>query len=125
MSYSKTSPKRKAAAFKKTNGRCAYCGCALDESSVTIDHMHPRVFGGGNGIDNLVVACKSCNSSKKSRSIEEFRLAYAARLALPDITFSLPQLQWLRAQGVLEQFGVDLGTKFFFETLAEEGGCPA
>lgn len=54
------------------NNRCAYCGCA---SVLTQDHVIPLVRGGRHSIGNLVPACGSCNSSKNSRLIVEWRAA--------------------------------------------------
>jgi 5-methylcytosine-specific restriction endonuclease McrA len=39
---------------------CAYCGEVAD----TADHVIPRSRGGGDGLDNLVAACRACNASK-------------------------------------------------------------
>lgn len=44
----------------KLNGRCLYCGDAAD----SIDHLIPRLAGGPDAADNLIPACKACNSSK-------------------------------------------------------------
>jgi 5-methylcytosine-specific restriction endonuclease McrA len=55
----------KLAAF---NGRCAYCGGAGD----TKDHVVPLTRGGTNYIDNIVPACRSCNSSKGRKTLEEW-----------------------------------------------------
>ena len=68
---------------------CHYCGCKLIEDNslakkikkigkmtitsfefppekkeITVDHAIPRYQGGTHDIDNLVLSCKSCNSSK-------------------------------------------------------------
>lgn len=50
----------------RDQGRCRYCGVV--PGTVTIDHVTPRVQGGLHGADNLVVACKSCNSRKGGRT---------------------------------------------------------
>jgi hypothetical protein len=49
---------------------CRYCGIECYED-LTIDHLFPRSRGGGDGIENLVVACRSCNSRKSDRTPEE------------------------------------------------------
>jgi 5-methylcytosine-specific restriction endonuclease McrA len=43
-------------------GCCSYCG-AVD--NLTVDHLIPRLGGGPDEADNLVWACRSCNSSKR------------------------------------------------------------
>jgi len=44
---------------------CAYCGKHAD----TTDHVWPRSRGGDDHSNNLVPACRSCNSSKGNRSL--------------------------------------------------------
>jgi hypothetical protein len=39
----------------------------------TIDHVLPRYHGGPDDIDNLVLACKSCNSQKNTKDYDEYR----------------------------------------------------
>ncbi len=50
-------------------GRCAYCG---REEKLEIEHMTPLSRGGKHEIGNIVPACKPCNSSKRSKTAEEF-----------------------------------------------------
>lgn len=69
--------------FLKTGYRCFYCITAWAEH---VDHMHPRVRGGGNEDSNLVGACQPCNLRKKDRTVEEFRAYLAHRNRLPDIS---------------------------------------
>lgn len=38
----------------------------------TADHLVPTSRGGGHGVENLVLACGSCNSSKGAKTAEEF-----------------------------------------------------
>lgn len=48
--------------------RCYYCKRAFTKTrSSTIDHIIPLSKGGQHTISNIVLACKSCNSSKGSR----------------------------------------------------------
>ena len=48
---------------------CCYCGSQLD---LTLDHLIPQFKGGEHSADNLVVACRSCNSSKKALDLLEW-----------------------------------------------------
>lgn len=44
---------------------CSYCEYNFgNESEMTLDHVLPRSLGGGNEIDNLVLACYPCNQAK-------------------------------------------------------------
>lgn len=56
--------------LKLQNGtRCVYCGADTD---ISIDHMLPRIKGGSDISDNLVCACKTCNSSKGKKDLMEW-----------------------------------------------------
>jgi 5-methylcytosine-specific restriction endonuclease McrA len=45
--------------------KCAYCG---RKRPLTIDHIVPIARGGGHTADNVIPACRSCNSSKRDRA---------------------------------------------------------
>lgn len=70
------------------NGKCAYCGCPIDLKTFHIDHINPLFRGlsqeqmnrigynrtkGTNHIENLYPSCPSCNCSKRTYTIEEWR----------------------------------------------------
>lgn len=48
---------------------CCYCGTA---ESLSIDHLIPKIQQGPDYADNLVWACRSCNSSKRDRDLLEW-----------------------------------------------------
>ncbi|MCD6303080.1 MAG: HNH endonuclease [Anaerolineae bacterium] len=50
---------------------CQYCGRTPHRSQLTIDHVIPKVRGGGSTWDNLVCACKRCNQIKGARTPRE------------------------------------------------------
>ena len=52
---------------------CTYCDCdtSLEENGYAIDHVLPLAQGGGNDIDNLTMCCRSCNSSKGDRILDD------------------------------------------------------
>lgn len=59
---------------RKHGGLCAYCNreTTLDGDTAlkaTRDHIWPLSRGGGEGIDNIVLACRDCNS-RKGNSME-------------------------------------------------------
>jgi hypothetical protein len=45
-------------------GRCRYCSRTPKNYERCIDHVIPRSRSGGHGADNLVLACRACNSFK-------------------------------------------------------------
>jgi hypothetical protein len=45
---------------------CCYCGSRLN---LAIDHLVPRTRGAVDEADNLVLACRPCNSSKQGRDM--------------------------------------------------------
>lgn len=59
-------------AFQKLVARdghaCRYCG---GRSYLSVDHVLPRVQGGSDELDNLVIACRRCNSRKGGRTPEQ------------------------------------------------------
>ena len=58
--------------FGKQEGQCAGCLVVFPFRNFTIDHVIPRNKGGADNIDNLQLLCGACNSTKGTRSQEEF-----------------------------------------------------
>lgn len=50
--------------------KCAYC--EAENIPLQIDHITPKSRGGSNRVDNLTLACKSCNQKKNNLTLEEF-----------------------------------------------------
>lgn len=50
-------------------GACAYCGAP---NAKTMDHVLPLKFGGLDEPCNIIPACKTCNSSKSAKPMEEW-----------------------------------------------------
>lgn len=68
--------------FEQQQGKCVYCQRKLDESFHR-DHIVPLSRGGSNFISNIQLLCGSCNSSKHSKTSEEF-LAWLERASKHD-----------------------------------------
>jgi hypothetical protein len=56
-------------------GSCFYCGKKIAGNEATIDHVQPVANGGTKHLQNLVLACKPCNTSKAMKPIEIFKPA--------------------------------------------------
>jgi len=66
---------KKRRIYKKTGGKCYYCGKALYierdifwcnpfAEKMTIDHLIPQASGGTDNIKNLLPSCGRCNCIK-------------------------------------------------------------
>ncbi|WP_163337934.1 HNH endonuclease [Desulfopila sp. IMCC35008] len=51
---------------KTASGLCHYCGKKFSYKQLTMDHLVPLARGGMSTKDNLVPACKECNTKKKA-----------------------------------------------------------
>jgi 5-methylcytosine-specific restriction endonuclease McrA len=129
--------KKRDAVYNKSNGQCWYCGKHLVKdypdswtsselaTILSVDHVIPRgTPGGTNHIDNLVPACRSCNSRKNKKSIEEFR-EHITRVLYGLPRFSQEQIDYLQSLRVQlpENFPCYPHVSFWFETntQAKEG----
>ncbi len=69
--------------FTTPSNVCWYCGRMIPEcGQLTADHIFPRMKGGDSSGDNLMMVCKSCNSSKGSRDLLEW---YSSRGEFPPL----------------------------------------
>jgi len=57
------------AIYAKFNARCFNCS---RQDRLEIDHHYPLSKGYGLAINNAVILCKSCNTSKRNKMPEEF-----------------------------------------------------
>jgi 5-methylcytosine-specific restriction endonuclease McrA len=57
--------------YARDSNRCQYCGRSFPTKELTLDHIKPRVQGGGNSWTNLVCACVKCNARKGGRTPEQ------------------------------------------------------
>lgn len=81
---------------EKTDDRCWYCGDTLGVgSSREIDHVVPTHLGGTDDVSNLVPACGRCNSTKGTRSLEDYRALFRMRGIKWPIKFSRAQLEFM------------------------------
>lgn len=55
--------------YRRDKGICHYCFCHTNRTpgssrQATKEHIVPRSHGGGNSMDNYVLACSSCNNRR-------------------------------------------------------------
>lgn len=65
--------------FARDGHRCQYCGSPAE----SIDHVLPRSKGGLHSWDNVVAACRRCNTRKEDRLPHEVGLALHIKPAPP------------------------------------------
>jgi 5-methylcytosine-specific restriction endonuclease McrA len=58
------------AVLVRDNFECQYCGRPAEN----VDHVVPKSRGGGHTWDNVVAACRPCNSRKENRTPSEIGL---------------------------------------------------
>ena len=61
--------------------RCAYCGLLSD--NLEQDHVIPVSAGGAYVVENMVPACRRCNSSKSALTLEDWALNGGAAFLVP------------------------------------------
>lgn len=128
--------------YKKTNGRCWYCGKQtnvrdryilsvladserydnhIKQDGFSIDHINPRSKGGTDDVNNLVPCCRHCNAMKHKRGIEDIRRhiwdeKFEEKFG---VRFDVKQKEFLRSMGMDLSILVD-NVKLYFEMLGEE-----
>ena len=78
-------PLTRRAVFARDDWTCQYCG----RTAENLDHVVPRSRGGTHTWDNVVAACRRCNSRKENRLIDDVGLTLARRPAAPRDGFRL------------------------------------
>lgn len=68
----------------RNNYTCQYCG-SKDSKSMTVDHVIPKSMGGKSTWENLVCACKTCNSRKRGRSPQQAQMKLLSRPKRPKL----------------------------------------
>lgn len=86
--------KRRQEVHERSGWRCWFCGRDFSKSKLgppyrsdtptidipTVEHLLPLIRGGSSSPENLVTACKRCNTKKRFRTVEEYR-AYLVGLS--------------------------------------------
>ncbi|OIO95824.1 MAG: HNH endonuclease [Anaerolineae bacterium CG2_30_64_16] len=84
----------------RDNYTCQYCAGSPGRANLTLDHVVPRCRGGQATWDNLVAACRECNTRKGNRTPEEAAMPLRRRPGRPHylafllLTGAGPQDTW-------------------------------
>lgn len=85
-------PEKRLAIYLRDGFRCVYCGCDLhgaDPRDLNLDHVKPKCEGGTNEANNLVTACRSCNSSRQDTPVSRFASDEARKVIRRNLRRSL------------------------------------
>lgn len=77
--FRRRSALNRRAVFARDGGRCQYCGGAAE----SIDHVVPRAKGGAHTWENVVAACRACNTAKRDRLLSETTMVLRRRPSVP------------------------------------------
>lgn len=120
--------------LKKTNGRCAYCGCEVHIGNMQVDHVIPKSYflrkslytfkrpewlnhltdSDMNHIDNLLPSCRVCNKWKSDFTLDYFRHEiYAQVKRLNDYSANY---RMAKRYGQVKETPTTI--QFYFETIA-------
>ncbi len=83
--YRAQAPLTRRAVFARDGWACQYCGSPAEN----LDHVIPRSRDGEHSWDNVVAACRRCNSKKENRRPEEVGLRLLRRPFAPADGFRL------------------------------------
>jgi 5-methylcytosine-specific restriction endonuclease McrA len=72
--------------FRRDNHTCQFCGKVGGD--LTLDHVVPRSRGGKNSWENIVTACRECNSKKRDRTPFEAKMKLTREPYAPKFVFS-------------------------------------
>jgi 5-methylcytosine-specific restriction endonuclease McrA len=67
------------AVFARDGHRCQYCGASAEN----IDHVIPKSKGGLHAWDNVVAACRRCNTAKRDRLLEDSGMKLRRKPVVP------------------------------------------
>lgn len=65
--------------FLRDHGSCQYCG----RKAESIDHIVPRSRGGPHEWENVVAACRPCNTRKRDRMLEDSGMRLRSKPVAP------------------------------------------
>jgi 5-methylcytosine-specific restriction endonuclease McrA len=114
--------------YNKYGGHCAYCGEPLEYDKMQIDHVLPklkykemplaersRLGFNINSDENLMPSCITCNTTKSSMTLNEFREFISNRLFILNKTDTV--YKFAKRYGLIKETPHKI--KFYFEKTEE------
>jgi 5-methylcytosine-specific restriction endonuclease McrA len=77
--YRRRAALNRRAVFARDGSRCQYCAAPAE----SIDHVMPRSKGGQHVWENVVAACRPCNTRKRDRLLSETTMVLRRRPTAP------------------------------------------
>lgn len=117
----------------KYGHKCVYCKNKRGDPVLEIDHVIPTSRGGSDKISNLVIACKTCNQEKGSRTAEEYGFPNVQKEAAKFVVFRYSALTqsykwalWQALSKTCAKYNAALEATFGYQTKARrlELGLP-
>lgn len=66
-------PRKRLAIYLRDGMACVYCGAKVEDgATLSLDHLLPQSYGGGNHEGNLVTCCHSCNSKRGNMDLGQW-----------------------------------------------------
>lgn len=90
LSYYDRLPQRKVRFSRlnimvRDNYTCQYCSKRAPKTDLNLDHVIPRVFGGGTSWENVVTSCLDCNRMKGGRTPQQAGMMLARKPFRPNV----------------------------------------
>ncbi len=96
----KVPPVNRREVLRRDRHSCQYCG---NSKHLTLDHVIPRSRGGQHTWNNVVAACKQCNSKKGDRTPQEAGMQLRTKPKAPvHPTIAFAEKFWMDVQTNLE-----------------------
>ncbi|KQY58345.1 hypothetical protein ASD11_01370 [Aeromicrobium sp. Root495] len=119
---------------KRDQDRCRYCGSQVrwgnqrGPAGATYDHIKPVIKGGKNTSENVVIACRGCNSRKRHLTLKEagMRLLPPGTMGAPAVEERTPETAAvLSSEGSTHGSGrVGSGPQNVLSSDSEQPGTP-
>ena len=93
--------------FARDGGRCQYCGATAEN----LDHVIPRSKGGPHTWENVVAACRPCNTRKEDRLPHEAGMVLRTTPAAPRHRVQLLALCGSTSEDWADYLGDEVGAR--------------